>query len=113
MDWDNVRGEKPRPPVQLPLLLLLETCWRMKTPSGRVVSCGIYRTDGPGLEVRAGLSEDDLLRSQRTAEIGSARELAEEWRQAVIAKGGFTELPYRGWTSREVDRPRFTTRFGT
>ena len=44
-------------------------------------------TTHPGLEVRAGFSEEDLLKSQRSAEIGSARELAEEWRRAVIAKG--------------------------
>jgi hypothetical protein len=42
--------------------------------------------------VRAGYSEDDLLRSQRTADIASAREIAKAWRQAVIDKGGFTEL---------------------
>jgi hypothetical protein len=42
---------------------------------------------------RAGFSDEDLLRSQRTAEIGSARELAQEWRQAVLAKGGFVDLP--------------------
>ena len=61
--------------------------------STRILSCGIYRTAAPGLEVRAGYSEDDLLRSQRTAEIGSARQIGEAWRQAVIAKGGFTEHP--------------------
>jgi hypothetical protein len=93
MEWDNVRGEKLPAPVAPPMLHLLETCWRLKAPSGRVVSCGIYRTEGPGVEVSAGFSDEDLLRSQRTAEIGSARETAEEWRQAVIAKGGFTNLP--------------------
>jgi hypothetical protein len=25
MDWDNIRGEKPRPPAPLPTLQLLET----------------------------------------------------------------------------------------
>jgi hypothetical protein len=60
------------------------------------VSCGLYRTDGPGLEVRAGFSDEDLLRSQRTAEIGIARAIAEEWRQAVLAKGGFTEVAAGG-----------------
>jgi hypothetical protein len=90
MDWGNIRNTTP-PPKPEPLLHLLETCWRMRAPSGRVITCGIYRTEGPGLEVRAGFSEDDLLRSQRTAEIGSARELADEWRRAVLAKGGFTE----------------------
>jgi hypothetical protein len=70
-----------------PRLERLETCWRMRSPSGR-----IYRDDAPGLEVRAGYGEEDPLRSQRAVEIGSARELAEAWRQAVLAKGGFAEL---------------------
>ena len=91
MDWDNVRGEKPRQRLALPALDLLETSWRVKAPSGGLITCGVYRTDAPGLEVRAGFSGDDLLRSQRTLEIGSAREVAEQWRQAVLAKG-FTEV---------------------
>lgn len=33
-----------------------------------------------------------LFDPQRTAEIGSARELAEAWRQAVLAKGGFVSV---------------------
>ena len=35
MDWDSIRGEKGRP-ATAPPLKLLETCWRIKTPSGRV-----------------------------------------------------------------------------
>ena len=57
-----------------------------------MLECGIYRTDAPGLEVRCGYGEDGLLRSQRSAEIGRAREVAEAWRPAVLAKGGFTEM---------------------
>src|SRR5687768_7319430 len=87
MDWDSLRGEKSRPKEPAPLDLI-EMSWRVRTPSGRVLTCGIYRNAAPGLEVRAGFSEDDLVRSQRTAEISSARELAAEWRLAVLAKGG-------------------------
>jgi hypothetical protein len=36
--------------------------------------------------------DEDLLRSEYAAEIGTAREGAEQCRQAVLAKGGFTEL---------------------
>jgi hypothetical protein len=64
----------------------------MRGPRGRILSCVIVRDAAPGLDVRAGYGEDDLLRSQRSAEIGTAREIAEQWRQAVIAKGGFHEL---------------------
>jgi hypothetical protein len=56
---------------------VLETVWQMKsTYTGRVLTCGIYRTAGPGLEVRCGYGKDDLLRSQSVAEIGGGRELA-------------------------------------
>jgi hypothetical protein len=41
----------------------------------------------PGLEVRVSYREDDVLRSQRTADLSVARAMAEEW-QAVLAKGG-------------------------
>lgn len=83
----------PRPPAPEPRLELLEECWRLQSQhSHRILTCGIYRTD-LGLEVRCGYEPDDLLRSQYAAEIGSARAIAEEWRQAVVAKDGFTELP--------------------
>jgi len=42
--------------------------------------------------VPAVADDDDLLRSQHTADIGTARTLADKWRHAVLAKGGFTEL---------------------
>jgi hypothetical protein len=87
MDWDNVRGEKPSRPMPLPMLDLLETCWRLTATSGRILTCGIYRTDAPGLEVRAGYGDDDLRRSQLATEIESAREIAEKWRRAAIDKG--------------------------
>jgi hypothetical protein len=53
------------------------------------------------LEVRAGFSDDDLLRSHRAAEIGSARELAEKLKAAVIGKGRFAEIRCRGPESDE------------
>ena len=83
-----------------PLEISWNTCrsgdqWTAGSKNQRIqaiISCGIYRTDGPGLEVRCGFSEDDLLRSQRVPEMGSGRELAEDWRQAALAKGNFVEL---------------------
>jgi hypothetical protein len=53
---------------------------------------GVYRDDAPGLEVRVGYGENDLLRSQRTADLSVARSVATTWRAAVLAKGGFTGL---------------------
>jgi hypothetical protein len=64
----------------------------VRAPSGRIVSCGIYADSAPGLEVRSGFSGADLLKSQRTAEIGTGREIAEEWREAALAKGTFVEV---------------------
>lgn len=92
VDWSNVRGDAPRGAERLPPLRLLETCWRLRSPRGRVITCGIYQTTAPGLEVRAGYGVDDLLRSQRTPGIGAARELADEWRETALAKSGFNEL---------------------
>jgi hypothetical protein len=88
-DYSPFKGRRD---TAQPALDLLETCWRFVGPSsGRVFSCGIYRTDA-GLEVRVGYGPEDLLRSQFAIEIGAARDIAANWRQAVIAKG-FDELP--------------------
>jgi hypothetical protein len=99
VDWNNVRNSRnvrrnSRGHIAEPRLELVELCGRMRSlqKASRILACGIYRDNAPGLEVRCGYSEEHLLRSQRTAEIGSARAIAETWRQAVIAKGGFTEL---------------------
>ncbi len=69
-----------------------------------MLTCGIYRTAAPGLEVRCGYGEEHLLRSQRVAEIGSGRELAEQWRRAVLANGGFESVTGTT-TSRYAARP--------
>jgi hypothetical protein len=42
--------------------------------------------------VRVGFAEDDVLRTQLVIEVGTARELAEQWRQAVTANGGFQDV---------------------
>lgn len=59
------------------------------------LTASLFQTD-TGLELRVGFSEDNLLRLQRTADIGSVREIAEAWRQTVIAKG-----VYRTGTRRD------------
>jgi hypothetical protein len=81
-----------------PRLELSETCWRFIGPSRKVFECGIYRTD-VGLEVRAGYGFDDLVRSDRAVEIGSARVIAAEWRDAVLAKGGLLKSRPRSVTA--------------
>jgi hypothetical protein len=81
--WDD--RMTPRPKIE-PRLDLLEVCWRVVGPSENVIECGIYRTD-VGLEVRVGYSVEHLIRSQFAVEIGTARETADEWKRAAIAKG--------------------------
>jgi hypothetical protein len=85
--WDQRMTR--RPDVE-PRLDLVETCWQFKGPnSQRVISCGVYRTDA-GLEVRVGYSSDDIVRTERAIEIGSARDLAAEWRRALHARAPLT-----------------------
>ncbi|HVJ24244.1 MAG TPA: hypothetical protein VM756_09955 [Burkholderiales bacterium] len=87
--WDE---RMTRHPDRIPTLELLETCWQFTAPSKRILSCAVYQTD-IGLEVRVGYSEDDLLFSVRMPDLETARKKAAELRAAVVAKGGFTELP--------------------
>jgi hypothetical protein len=72
--------------------VLVEMLWRVLGPSNKPIVCGIYR-DGAGLEVRCHYEEsiDALIRSERASHIDTARDLAEQWREATVAKG-FTEL---------------------
>jgi hypothetical protein len=37
-DWDSNRGEKARH-VEPPASTQLATCWRLKAPSGRIITC--------------------------------------------------------------------------
>jgi hypothetical protein len=89
-DWDHIyRPVAPRPAPPAPELV--ERCWRFVGPSQRVFECGVYRT-AAGLEVRAGYGELELIHSKMVASIDDGRELAAEWKQAVLDKGSFIEL---------------------
>jgi hypothetical protein len=83
---------------------LLETCWRVREPSGRVVTCAMYRVPF-GLELRVLYSDDDVLKSQLYVALGAAerddlspelhrraRAEAEAWRESVLSPGGFEDL---------------------
>lgn len=90
MDWNKVRNS---PGATAGMRLeLVEMCWRMRSlrKSTRILSCAIYRSDAPGVEVRAGYSDEDLLRSQRTTEIDSAREVADAWAAGGHREGGIS-----------------------
>jgi hypothetical protein len=66
----------------------------MVGPGNKVLECAAYKVE-TGIEVRCEYEQGDLLRSQLTADIGTAREIAEAWRLDVVAKGGFTETAGR------------------
>ena len=93
MDWDRTIYREHKERKHAPQLELVESCWHMRSlqKATRILGCGIYRT-AAGLEVRAGYMPDDLLRSQVARDMETAREVAEAWRQAMVAKGGFEEL---------------------
>ena len=73
-------------------LELLEVCWRFRSPTGRVLECRLYAV-ATAVEVRAAFSEEDVVRTHRTINVSTARELAAEWRQALVKDGVFRELP--------------------
>ncbi len=87
--WDERMTPRPN---REPRLDLIEVCWRVVGPSTKIIECGIYRTDA-GLEVRCGYSVEHLLRSEFATGIDIARDIASAWKDAVIEKGSFTELP--------------------
>jgi hypothetical protein len=88
----SLNGPSDQPGTIQPLELV-ELCWQMGSLQSRRATCRVASTATTPLALGgAGYSEEHLRRSQRTAEIGSARKIAEAWRQAVLAKGGFTEL---------------------
>lgn len=71
---------------------LVGTCCRVRGPSGRVISCSIYKTESLEIEVHCDYSDDDFFRPQRATELDRAHELAAAWLQAALARG-FMELP--------------------
>jgi hypothetical protein len=77
-----------------PELKLIEVAWRMRSPRGdAITTCALYRVAGSGVEVRSyHVNEDDLLGSHRVINIRTARQVAGEWRDAMLAKG-FVDLP--------------------
>ena len=93
MDWnrahDTAAAITPAAPT------VVESCWQLRTPRGRVITCAIYRDVAPGFDVRCGFSDDDLLRSQRASALGRARAISEAWKLAAIKKG-FMEIVGEG-----------------
>jgi len=69
---------------------LLETCWQMRSPSGKVFECAVYRA-GIGLELRISYDNEAWSRAA-LARIEEGRARAAKLKGIVLQKGGFQEL---------------------
>jgi hypothetical protein len=77
---DDLAGTRSaRANARPPRVELLEVCWQFVGPSQRTIECGIYEV-ATGLEVRAGYSAEDIVRTQLTPDIDTARSIAAGWR---------------------------------
>lgn len=70
---------------------LAHTYWRVTGPSGKILTCALYRTAAGFFEVRCGYSLDDVVRSQVVRTHAGGNDVAAIWRLAVLKKG-FREL---------------------
>src|SRR5262245_24988862 len=66
--------------------------------------CGIYRTEAPGLEVRAGFSDEDVIRAQRVIEIGSVREASDTWKAVALVRDDAALRPMATHPQRLIDQ---------
>ena len=83
----RTRSDEKRLRPQTCRLALLEECWRVVGPSGRVLTCAIYRVEGPGVELRAGYSVDNFHCTKRVANVRDACAVAETWLTAMASLG--------------------------
>ena len=73
--------------------LLVETCWRMRGPSGGVFTCGIYQLDKGFIEIRvSGADDSSVVFAHALLDIETARRMAIGWRTTLIATATFSEL---------------------
>ena len=69
----------------------LERCWRLLGESGRHLTCAIYRHHGGDIELRLLGESDEVVLSERVANVRRASERSEDCRLAAMAQG-FTEV---------------------
>ena len=83
-DYAPFEGHGRREPSAL---VLVERVWRLRSPSGRVLSCTLY-LHPHGIEARCGYRDEvDLLMSQVRKTPDEAKVIAAVWKQAAIEKG--------------------------
>ena len=68
--------------------------WRMQAPTGRLLTCGLYRTSD-GLELRAGYTGDEPLWAEAVPSEEVGLVLAAAWKEVIVGKGGFVDLDPR------------------
>ena len=69
----------------------LPTFWRLRAPTGRLLTCGLYQT-AEGLELRAGYEGDDPMWAEGVESEEEGVILAAAWKETVVGKGGFVDL---------------------
>lgn len=68
-----------------------ETRWRVLTPRGRLLICGIHETRD-GYDVCVNYVSGESIYARSTFELDTARDIATELRATVLAKAGFREI---------------------
>ncbi len=89
MDWDNDRSDRKPPAGET--LELIEEVWQLRSLTGTILTCGLYRVHGPGVAVRVVYGEDEVY-WHRVRDLDAARQEAEEIRQLVLSRKDFTAL---------------------
>src|SRR5262245_61686495 len=89
---DTVEKQSPGAGQGTPVEII-ETCWRLRGPSGRTLNCVIYRNGSAAIEVRAGYGFDDPLSTLAVGSTELARAHAEGLRRLMTANREFERLP--------------------
>jgi hypothetical protein len=66
---------------------LLERSWWATSPTGKVLTCGLYRGAVGRVEVRATYPRENLIRSELVRDIDAGRTLASQWKAIAIGAG--------------------------
>jgi hypothetical protein len=87
MDWmTGTHDHRPAPRAEPPGPTLLEAAWQATSPSGKVLTCALYRGVEGCVEVRAEYPNHDLIRSELARDVVTARQTAAGWKDAAMAK---------------------------
>jgi hypothetical protein len=63
----------------------VETSWRLRGPTGRVMECCIHMHPQAGFSVQIRDGRTGVIRDCRVATLRRARKKAEDWRQALLS----------------------------